>query len=78
MCRPPPGEKGIISRRNGIIRRTGPDIEDQDEEKGKRLDGGLLLTEGFVLSSNSEAKLFPIEGRFTLALGTLERGVGEG
>ena len=34
---------------------------------------GVLLTEGFVLSSNSEAKLFPMEGRFTSALGTLER-----
>ena len=39
---------------------------------------GVLLTEGFVLSSNSEAKLFPMEGRFTSALGTLEREEGGG
>ena len=36
------------------------------------------MTEGFVLSGNSEAKLFPMEGRFTPALGTLGRGDGEG
>ena len=36
------------------------------------------MTEGFVLSGNSEAKLFPMEGRFTHALGTLGRGDGWG